>query len=173
MGFNLFKEYYGMPKATAETFTDDGWLKTGDIGYFNDYDEICLTGRKKELIIRSGENISPREIEKAILESGMTRKVKVVGVPSSFTQEEIAACLIIEDGQSCDAVRLLQFLKPKLSYFKMPKYIFAFRELPRTASGKVKLGELKEIAARCAQDEALLTKIIGAEKNFYYYRDLR
>ena len=173
MGFNLFKEYYGMPEATAETFTDDGWLKTGDIGYFNDYDEICLTGRRKELIIRSGENISPREIEKAILESGMTRKVKVVGVPSSFTQEEIAACLIIEDGQSFDAVRLLQFLKPKLSYFKMPKYIFAFRELPRTASGKVKLGELKEIAARCAQDEALLTKIIGAEKNFYYYRDLR
>ena len=71
--------------------TEDGWLKTGDIGYFNEFDEICITGRRKEMIIRSGENISPREIEKAIIASGMTKEVKVVGVPNKFTQEEIAS----------------------------------------------------------------------------------
>ena len=86
-GFNIFKEYYKMPKETADTMTEDGWLKTGDIGYFNEFDEICITGRRKEMIIRSGENISPREIEKAIIASGMTKEVKVVGVPNKFTRD--------------------------------------------------------------------------------------
>ena len=164
-GFNIFKEYYKMPKETADTMTEDGWLKTGDIGYFNEFDEICITGRRKEMIIRSGENISPREIEKAIIASGMTKEVKVVGVPNKFTQEEIAACIVVEDGQDFDAAALLRFLKPRLSYFKIPKYIFTFRELPMTASGKVRLGELKEIAARNAADEAGL-RAVGTTGNY-------
>ena len=145
--------------------TEDGWLKTGDIGYFNKFDEICITGRRKEMIIRSGENISPREIEKAIVSSGMTKEVKVVGVPNKFTQEEIAACVVIEDGQDFDPAALLRYLKPRLSYFKIPKYIFTFRELPMTASGKVRLGELKEIAARNAADEAGL-RAVGTTGNY-------
>ena len=164
-GFNIFKEYYKMPKETADTMTEDGWLKTGDIGYFNEFDEICITGRRKEMIIRSGENISPREIEKAIIASGMTKEVKVVGVPNKFTQEEIAACIVVEDGQDFDTAALLRFLKPRLSYFKIPKYIFTFRELPMTASGKVRLGELKEIAARNAADEAGL-RAVGTTGNY-------
>ena len=164
-GFNIFKEYYKMPKETADTMTEDGWLKTGDIGYFNKFDEICITGRRKEMIIRSGENISPREIEKAIVSSGMTKEVKVVGVPNKFTQEEIAACVVIEDGQDFDPAALLRYLKPRLSYFKIPKYIFTFRELPMTASGKVRLGELKEIAARNAADEAGL-RAVGTTGNY-------
>ena len=164
-GFNIFKEYYKMPKETAETMTEDGWLKTGDIGYFNEFDEICITGRRKEMIIRSGENISPREIEKAIIQSGMTKQVKVVGVPNVFTQEEIAACIVVEEGQDFDPKALLQFLKPRLSYFKIPKYIFTFHELPMTASGKVRLGVLKEIAARNAADEAGL-RAVGTTGNY-------
>ena len=164
-GFNIFKEYYKMPKETAETMTEDGWLKTGDIGYFNEFDEICITGRRKEMIIRSGENISPREIEKAIIESGVTKEVKVVGVPNVFTQEEIAACIVVEDGKQLDAEALLKFLRSRLSYFKIPKYIFTFRELPMTASGKVRLGELKEIAAKNAADEDGL-KAVGTTGNY-------
>lgn len=172
-GFNLFKEYYRMPEETAEAFTEDGWLRTGDIGYFNDYDEICLTGRKKELIIRAGENISPREIEKAILDSGMTKKVKVVGVPNTFTQEEIAACIVTEDGEAFDGQALLRFLKPRLSYFKIPKYILTFRQLPVTASGKVRLGELKQIAAQRAEDTEGLRQIANTEKGSYYICDVK
>ena len=164
-GFNIFKEYYKMPKETADTMTEDGWLKTGDIGYFNKFDEICITGRRKEMIIRSGENISPREIEKAIIESGMTKQVKVVGVPNEFTQEEIAACIVVDSDEEFDAQALLKFLKPRLSYFKIPKYIFTFRELPMTASGKVRLGELKEIAARNAADTAGLDAV-GTTGNY-------
>ena len=172
-GFNLFREYYRMPEATAEAFTEDGWLRTGDIGYFNDFDEICLTGRKKELIIRAGENISPREIEKAILASGMTKKVRAVGVPSTFTQEEIAACIVTEEGEAFDAQALLEFLQPRLSYFKIPKYIFTFRQLPVTASGKVRLGELKEIAAQRAADTEALRKIGSTKKGSYYTCDVQ
>ena len=172
-GFNLFKEYYKMPEATAEAFTEDGWLRTGDIGYFNDYDEICLTGRKKELIIRAGENISPREIEKAILESGMTKKVKVVGVPSAFTQEEIAACIVTEEGEAFDGRALLQFLKPRLSYFKIPRYILTFRQLPVTASGKVRLGELKEIAGRYAADESQMRQVGSTQRGTYFICDVQ
>ena len=164
-GFNIFKEYYKMPKETAETMTEDGWLRTGDIGYFNEFDEICITGRRKEMIIRSGENISPREIEKAIIESGVTKEVKVVGVPNAFTQEEIAACIVVEEGQDLDAEALLKFLRSRLSYFKIPKYIFTFRELPMTASGKVRLGVLKEIAAKNAADEAGL-HAVGTTGNY-------
>ena len=164
-GFNIFKEYYKMPRETADTMTEDGWLKTGDIGYFNKFDEICITGRRKEMIIRSGENISPREIEKAIIESGMTKQVKVVGVPNEFTQEEIAACIVVDSDEEFDAQALLKFLKPRLSYFKIPKYIFTFRELPMTASGKVRLGELKEIAARNAADTAGLDAV-GTTGNY-------
>ena len=164
-GFNIFKEYYKMPRETADTMTEDDWLKTGDIGYFNKFDEICITGRRKEMIIRSGENISPREIEKAIIESGMTKQVKVVGVPNEFTQEEIAACIVVDSDEEFDAQALLKFLKPRLSYFKIPKYIFTFRELPMTASGKVRLGELKEIAARNAADTAGLDAV-GTTGNY-------
>ena len=164
-GFNIFKEYYKMPKETADTMTEDGWLKTGDIGYCKKFDVICITGRRKEMIIRSGENISPREIEKAIIESGMTKQVKVVGVPNEFTQEEIAACIVVDSDEEFDAQALLKFLKPRLSYFKIPKYIFTFRELPMTASGKVRLGELKEIAARNAADTAGLDAV-GTTGNY-------
>ncbi|MBR5756890.1 MAG: acyl--CoA ligase [Firmicutes bacterium] len=171
-GFCLFKEYYNMPEATRETMTDDGWLKTGDIAYFNDFDELCLTGRKKELIIRSGENISPREIEEAILQSGVTKQVKVVGVPSRLTQEEIAACIVAEEGTAIDAAALIAFLKQKLSYYKIPKYIFSFRELPMTASGKIKLGQLKETAAGLASDTESLKQINLSDNNRYYFSDM-
>ena len=164
-GFNIYKEYYKMPEETADTMTEDDWLKTVDIGYFNKFDEVCMTGRRKEIIIRSGENISPREIEKAIIESGMTKQVKVVGVPNEFTQEEIAACIVVDSDEEFDAQALLKFLKPRLSYFKIPKYIFTFRELPMTASGKVRLGELKEIAARNAADTAGLDAV-GTTGNY-------
>ena len=81
------------------------------------------------------------------------------------TQEEIAACIVVDSDEEFDAQALLKFLKPRLSYFKIPKYIFTFRELPMTASGKVRLGELKEIAARNAADTAGLDAV-GTTGNY-------
>lgn len=93
-GFNMFLGYYNMPEKTKDAFTNDGWFKTGDIGLFMENKEIRVIGRIKEIIIRSGENISPAEIENVIIRSGLVSKVKVIGVPSKMRQEEVAACII-------------------------------------------------------------------------------
>lgn len=98
----------------------------------------------------------------------MTKKVKVVGVPSDFTQEEIAACIVTQVPEDFDAAALIRFLRPRLSYFKIPKYIFTFHQLPVTASGKVKLGELKAIAAERSADPKTLQQIGNTEKGMYY-----
>lgn len=90
----MFLGYYNMPEKTKDAFTNDGWFKTGDIGLFMENKEIRVIGRIKEIIIRSGENISPAEIENVIIRSGLVSKVKVIGVPSKMRQEEVAACII-------------------------------------------------------------------------------
>lgn len=146
-GFSNFKDYYGMPEHTKECYTDDGWFKTGDVGCFTRDGDFIISGRIKSLIIRSGENISPREIEEAILSSGMVENVCVIGVPNPFTNEEIAACIEEKSDVPFDSKALMKYLSGKLSYFKMPKFLLLFDELPMTASGKVKLSALKERAA--------------------------
>ena len=152
-GFNVFKEYYNMPEKTKEAFTEDGWFRTGDIGYFNDDDELCISGRLKEMIIRSGENISPSEIEDVIMRSGMVDAVKVVGVPDKFHQEVVAACIIPKNGNMLNVRHFCDFLTPRLAKYKLPQYILSFDEFPMTASGKLNLGKIKEQAAElCKAD---------------------
>lgn len=146
-GFNIFKGYYKMPEETEKAFTKDGWFRSGDIGYFTENGDFVVSGRLKSLIIRSGENISPKEIEKAILASGLVEDVRVVGVPNTFTNEEIAACIIPKDKDEFPVNTLMTQLREKLSYFKVPKFLIMFKEFPMTASGKIRLGALKEKAA--------------------------
>lgn len=149
-GFNVMQGYYNMPDKTAAVFTEDGWFRTGDIGYFNDDDELCISGRLKEMIIRSGENISPSEIEEVIVRSGMVDKVKVVGVPSKFYQEEVAACIVTRDGKKLDHNKFFDFVRPRLAVFKIPQYILYFDNLPMTASGKIDLKTIQKEAAELA-----------------------
>ena len=146
-GFNIFPGYYNMPEETVGTFTSDGWFRTGDIGHFTSDGDFVISGRLKALIIRSGENISPREIEDAIISTGMVSDVRVIGVPNVFTNEEIAACIIEKKDEPLDADALMKILKKELSYFKVPKFLLLFNAFPMTASGKVRLGMLKERAA--------------------------
>lgn len=145
-GFNVMKEYYKRPDKTAEAFTADGWFRSGDIGYFNDEEELCITGRLKDMIIRGGENISPMEIEEVILRSGMVENVKVVGVPSKFRQEEVAACVIPKNGNILNMESFYAFLKPRIASYKVPKFVLTFHEFPMTASGKIDIAEIKHQA---------------------------
>ena len=98
------------------------------------------------MIIRGGENISPMEIEEVILRSGMVENVKVVGVPSKFRQEEVAACVIPKNGNILNMESFYAFLKPRIASYKVPKFVLSFHEFPMTASGKIDIAEIKHQA---------------------------
>lgn len=151
-GYNVMMGYYHLPEANAKVFTEDGWLRTGDIGHFDERKELHITGRIKEMIIRAGENISPREIELAICRYEGIADVKVVGVPAQVLQEEIAACVIARPGARINQERMLSYLKNRLADYKVPAYVFWFDAFPMNASGKIDLKELRrEAAARAAK----------------------
>jgi fatty-acyl-CoA synthase len=141
-GFNVMKGYYNNPEETKKTIDEDGWLHTGDMGYLNKDENLYIVGRKKEVIIRCGENISPYEIEECILNYPGILHVKVMGVKSEVTQEEIAACIVLRNSKSIDHEKLCKYLGKNLSYYKVPKYILEFDAFPMTASGKIDLKKL-------------------------------
>lgn len=143
-GFNVMQGYYEKPDATEEALTEDGWLRTGDLGYVDDNGRIHIGGRIKEMIIRGGENISPVEIEECIRAMPGVKDVKVVGVPQAVLQEEIAACVVPVKGERPSAEEIQKHCMQNLASYKVPRYIDYFEELPVNSSNKVKLGELKE-----------------------------
>lgn len=146
-GYNVMQGYYKMPEATAKAIEPDGWLHTGDIGYLDERNFLYVTGRLKEIIIRGGENISPSEIENAIKEYAPVENVKVVGVPAEVLQEQICACITVKPGETFDEKAMMDSLKGKLAYYKMPEFVLLYEELPMNASGKVLLAEIKASAA--------------------------
>jgi fatty-acyl-CoA synthase len=152
-GYNVMSGYYQLPEANRAAFTEDGWLKTGDIGRLDGAGVLHITGRLKEMIIRAGENISPQEIEQAIRQIDWVGAVKVVGVPAEVLQEEIAACIIPKPGCEIEKDGLIAYLKPRLAHYKIPAYILPFKEFPMTASGKTDLKKLKEKACELAKEE--------------------
>ena len=144
-GYNVMQGYYHL-KAETEKIFDSGYLRTGDLGYIDDNNRLHIIGRIKEIIIRGGEKISPSEIENCIKECENILKVKVVGVESAVLHEEIAACIITKDGSEACAETIKEYLAQKLAYYKIPKYVFTFKEFPLSEVGKVKLNEIKKIA---------------------------
>ena len=145
-GYNVMKGYYKMPEVTAETIDAQGWLHTGDIGYLDEANYVHLIGRLKEMIIRGGENISPKEIEDVLLELPYVSQVKVIGVADEKYQEEICACIILKDGMSAKSEDILKHTKKNLAFFKQPKYVLYMDEFPLTSSRKNQLPKLRSIA---------------------------
>lgn len=135
-GYNVMEGYVANPEETKNVFTDDGWLKTGDLGYIREDGNLVVTGRFKNLIIRGGENISPVEIERAIKEVIGKAEVKVFGVPTIVLQEEIVAC-IEGKGSEDDKQKIIDHLKGRISGYKIPKYIFFIEDMPRNSTGKI------------------------------------
>lgn len=151
-GYNVMKGYYNLPQATANAFTADGWLRTGDIGCLDEKGELHITGRLKEIIIRAGENISPQEIEMVIRRLPWVADVKVVGVPAAVMQEEIAACIVPKPGYKVDAKQVRDLVRQSLAHYKIPTFVLEFAEFPLNASGKIHLKVLKEqVIARVNQ----------------------
>jgi long-chain acyl-CoA synthetase len=142
-GPNVMKGYYKLPKETAETITSDGWLKTGDYGKLDDEGFLWITGRKKELIIISGENVSPNEIEQVISGHEKVFEVAVVGVPDKLRGEAPKAFIALHESAMCTEEEIKNYCMQRLPHYKVPKYYEFLKELPHGPTGKVLKRALK------------------------------
>jgi fatty-acyl-CoA synthase len=145
-GYNIMKGYYKMPEATASVIDSDGWLHTGDIASCDEYGYYKVVGRIKDMIIRGGENIYPKEIEEFIYTHPSVRDVQVIGVPSKQYGEEIMAVIIKKNGAELSPEEIKEYLKQRISRHKVPKYVRFVESFPSTASGKIQKFKLREEA---------------------------
>ena len=146
-GYNIMKGYYKMPKATAEAIDKDGWLHTGDLACRDSDGNYRITGRLKDMIIRGGENIYPKEIEEFIYTCPKVRDVQVIGVPDEQYGEEIMACIILKKGEEMTADEMKQYIAAHMARHKVPRYIDFVSEFPMNAAGKILKYKMREDAA--------------------------
>ncbi len=143
-GPNVMKGYYNLPRETAEALTPDGWLKTGDYGRLDEQGFLWITGRKKELIIISGENVSPNEIEHVISGHEKVFEVAVIGVADKVRGETPKAFIALRENVSCGKEEIRNYCLQRLPHYKVPKYFEFRKELPHGPTGKVLKRALKE-----------------------------
>ena len=145
-GYNIMKGYYKMPKATAETIDADGWLHSGDLCCEDENGNFKVTGRLKDMIIRGGENIYPREIEEFIYTNPKVSDVQVIGVPDEQYGEEIMACIILKEGEEMTEKELKDFVLSHMAKHKVPRYVDFVRAFPMNAAGKILKYKMREEA---------------------------
>ncbi len=143
-GYNVMKGYYNLPEATAHAIDSDGWLHSGDLGTMDANGYFRITGRIKDMIIRGGENVYPREIEEFLLTMGGVKDIQVAGIASPKYGEEVGAFIICKDGACLSEEDVRDFCRGKISRFKIPKYVFFVGSYPMTASGKIQKYKLRE-----------------------------
>jgi long-chain acyl-CoA synthetase len=136
-GDNVMKCYYKDPENTAKTLHPDGWMHSGDLGYMDDAGFLYVTGRIKELIIKGGENIAPREIDEALLRHPAVLEAAAVGIADVNYGQEILACVVLKPGSTCTVEELTAFCERELGRYKTPKLIRLVEALPKGPSGKV------------------------------------
>ncbi len=146
-GYNVMKGYYKDEKATENAIDKNKWLHSGDLGVMDDEGYLTITGRLKDMIIRGGENIYPREIEEFIYTIDGVSDVQVAGVPSEKFGEEVGAFIILKEGFSYQPEDIKDFCRGKISRYKIPKYVVFLASYPMTASGKIQKYKLREMAA--------------------------
>ena len=145
-GYHVMKGYYKMAEATAKAIDEDKWLHTGDLAVMDDNGYCKITGRIKDMIIRGGENIYPREIEEFLYTHPLVRDVQVVGVPSIKYGEEVVAYIQLKEGAPPTKEEMKEFCKGQIAFHKIPAVFFFVDEYPTTASGKIQKYKLREQA---------------------------
>ncbi len=144
-GDNVMKEYYKAPEITAKTLEPDGWLHTGDLGYMDEDGFVFITGRLKELIIKGGENIAPREIDEAAYKHQAVLDAAACGIPDERYGEDILLCVTLKPGRACSEEDLRAHCLEHLGKFKTPKLIRFLEEMPKGPSGKIQRLKLPEV----------------------------
>ena len=145
-GYNIMKGYYKMPDATAAAIDADGWLHSGDIAMRRPDGYYLITGRLKDMIIRGGENIYPREIEEFIFTHEAVEDVQVIGVPDKRYGEEIMACIILKKGYEITEEEMKEYVLSHMARHKVPKYIEFVKSFPKNAAGKILKYKMREEA---------------------------
>ena len=152
-GYNVMKGYYKNPKATDAVIDKDGYLHSGDLGVRDENGNYRITGRIKDMIIRGGENIYPREIEEYLYHLPGLRDVQVVGVPSKKYGEEVGAFIILDEGVSMTVEEVRDYCRGKIARYKIPKYVFFVKEYPLTGSGKIQKFKLRELSLKMCEEQ--------------------
>ena len=147
-GYNTMKGYYKMPEATRTTVDAEGWLHSGDLACRDEDGTYRITGRLKDMIIRGGENIYPKEIEEFIYTHPGVRDVQVIGVPDKKYGEEIMACIILKEPGSMTVEEMTNYIKASMARHKVPRYISFVDSFPMNAAGKILKYKMRQDAAR-------------------------
>ena len=143
-GYHVMKGYYNNPEETLLAINEDNWLHTGDLATMDEAGYIRVTGRLKDMIIRGGENLYPREIEEFLYTHPKISDVQVAGVPDPIYGEEAAAWIILREGEQATEEEIRDYCRDKISRHKIPRHIFFIDNYPMTASGKVQKYRLRE-----------------------------
>lgn len=144
-GYSIMAGYYNMPEATAQAIDDEGWLHTGDLAVMDEEGYCNITGRLKDLIIRGGENISPREIEEYLYRHPKIADVQVIGLPDLKYGEEVCAVIRLREGEKSTAEEIREFCRGQIANHNIPRYIVFVDSYPLTASGRIQKYSLREI----------------------------
>ena len=154
-GYNTMKGYYKKPEATAEVIDENGFLHSGDLGVKDEDGNYRITGRIKDMIIRGGENIYPREIEEFLYQLEGVKDVQVAGIPSKKYGEAVGAFIILHEGVDMHESDVRDFCIGKISRYKIPKYIFFIKEFPMTGSGKIQKFKLKDLGLQLCKEQGI------------------
>lgn len=155
-GYSVMLKYWNDPQATQEAINEAGWMHTGDLGIMDEEGYINISGRIKDVIIRGGENISPREIEEFLHTNPVIEDVHIIGVPDEKFGEEIMAWVKVRKGENVASEDLNRFCKDKIAYYKIPRYWKFVDSFPTTVTGKIRKVEMRKISTKELNLEGLL-----------------
>jgi len=143
-GYHVMRGYYGESEKTDEAIDAANWLLSGDLGFMNEHGYLQITGRRKEMIIRGGENIYPREIEEVLFTHPQISEAAVFGVPDKYYGEQVASWIQLKKGEHATVEEIREFCKKDLAHFKIPKYIHIVEKFPMTVTGKLQKFKMRE-----------------------------
>jgi len=143
-GGSLFSGYWKSPEKSEQAFSDQGWFKTGDLGFIDEYGYLTIVGRKSDLIISGGYNVYPAEIEEVIQKSKLVVDVAVIGAPDDDLGEIVVAFIVLDEEKKIDQKTLLRFLRSTIADYKVPKKIIIIKEIPKNVMGKTQKNILRK-----------------------------
>jgi fatty-acyl-CoA synthase len=159
-GYNIMKGYYNMPEMTQQAIDEEGWLHSGDLAEMDEDGYYSIVGRIKDMIIRGGENIYPREIEEFLYTMEGVKDVQVVGIPDEKYGELVGAFIIREENADIKEEDVRDYSIERIARYKVPKHVFFVDEFPLTVSGKVMKFKLREMASECVDKKMAMEEKI-------------